>query len=77
MDELTSSRSAEQARELGNDLSDTATHAVDQADQAQHGIKQVGSKFKRALDQSTADQPLATLALAAMVGFLLGAIWKA
>ena len=30
-----------------------------------------------AVDKSVKDQPMATLALAAVVGFVLGAIWKA
>jgi ElaB/YqjD/DUF883 family membrane-anchored ribosome-binding protein len=58
-------------------LSDAATQAVNQAHEAQYGVKQVGSNFKRAIDKSTADQPVATLALAAVVGFVLGALWKA
>jgi ElaB/YqjD/DUF883 family membrane-anchored ribosome-binding protein len=29
------------------------------------------------VDKSVKDQPMATLALAAVIGFVLGAIWKA
>jgi ElaB/YqjD/DUF883 family membrane-anchored ribosome-binding protein len=32
--------------------------------------------MKTALDRSVKDQPMATLAFAAVVGFVLGAIWK-
>jgi ElaB/YqjD/DUF883 family membrane-anchored ribosome-binding protein len=37
----------------------------------------VTGNFKRALDRSLDDDPMATLATAAIVGFVLGAIWKA
>jgi ElaB/YqjD/DUF883 family membrane-anchored ribosome-binding protein len=77
MDEATSAQSTEQVRGLGNDMSDATTQAVNQARRAQHGFKQVGSNFKHALDQSRVDQPLTTVALAAVVGFALGVLWKA
>jgi len=41
------------------------------------GMQTVTGNFKRALDHSLHDDPMATLAMAAMVGFVLGAIWKA
>ena len=37
---------------------------------------EVAGNFKGALDKSVKDQPMATLALAAAVGFVLGALWK-
>jgi len=36
----------------------------------------VAGNLKGALDTSLKDQPMATLAFAAVVGFVLGAIWK-
>jgi hypothetical protein len=41
------------------------------------GVQVVTGNFKRALDRSLHDDPMATLATAAIVGFVLGAIWKA
>jgi ElaB/YqjD/DUF883 family membrane-anchored ribosome-binding protein len=41
------------------------------------GMQAVTSNFKRALDRSLHNDPMATLAMAAVVGFVLGAIWKA
>jgi hypothetical protein len=41
------------------------------------GMREVKSNFKRALDRSLHNDPMATLAMAAIVGFALGAIWKA
>jgi ElaB/YqjD/DUF883 family membrane-anchored ribosome-binding protein len=40
-------------------------------------MRVVQSNFKRALDRSLHDDPMATLAMAAIVGFVLGVIWKA
>jgi ElaB/YqjD/DUF883 family membrane-anchored ribosome-binding protein len=37
----------------------------------------VTDNFQHAMDRSVRDQPLTTLGLAVMVGFVLGAIWKA
>ena len=39
-------------------------------------MQQVSGNMKRALDTSLQDQPMATLAMAAVVGFVIGAIWK-
>jgi ElaB/YqjD/DUF883 family membrane-anchored ribosome-binding protein len=40
------------------------------------GAGEVAGNFKDAIDRSTKDQPMATLAMAAALGFVLGAIWK-
>ena len=40
-------------------------------------IEEVSRNFKEALDQSVEEQPLATFALAAVLGFMLGVLWKA
>jgi ElaB/YqjD/DUF883 family membrane-anchored ribosome-binding protein len=40
------------------------------------GMQQVAGNMKTALDKSIKDQPMATLAVAAIAGFVLGAIWK-
>jgi ElaB/YqjD/DUF883 family membrane-anchored ribosome-binding protein len=75
----------------GSDLKDKATDqfgkAADQAEgmanrvaeqgrEAGERIQEVAGNFKGALDRSIKDQPMATLAGAAIVGFVLGAIWK-
>lgn len=49
---------------------------------AEHGreagerMQEVAGNVKSAVDKSVKDQPMATLAAAAMVGFVLGALWK-
>ena len=55
---------------------DTAEGVADQGRQAAEGVQDVAGNMKGALDKSIKDQPMATLAVAAAVGFVLGAIWK-
>jgi len=40
------------------------------------GAGEVAGNLKGAVDKSVKEQPMATLALAAAVGFVLGALWK-
>lgn len=50
---------------------------TEQANDATEGMQEVASNLKGAVNKSVADQPMATLAVAAALGFVLGAIWKA
>ena len=52
-----------------------ASDAVDHLRET--GAGEVAGNLKGAVDKSVKDQPMATLALAAAVGFVPGAIWKA
>ena len=76
--------------ERASDLKDQATgqikkaaeqvegYASDAMDKLRDtGAGEVASNLKGAVDKSVKDQPMATLAMAAAVGFVLGAIWKA
>ncbi len=56
---------------------DVATRVAHQGKLAGEGMQEVAGNFKGALDKSLRDQPMATLALAAIAGFVLGTIWKA
>jgi ElaB/YqjD/DUF883 family membrane-anchored ribosome-binding protein len=40
------------------------------------GAGEVAGNLKGAVDKSMKDQPMATLAVAAALGFVLGALWK-
>ena len=40
------------------------------------GAGEVAGNLKGAVDKSVKDQPMATLAVAAALGFVLGALWK-
>ena len=53
--------------------------ALDVTEQARHyGAKaqDVAQQFKPSLDRSLKEQPMTTLVGAAVIGFLLGALWK-
>jgi hypothetical protein len=56
---------------------DVASRLAQQGKLAGQGVQEVAGNFKGALDKSVRDQPKATLALAAIAGFVLGTIWKA
>ncbi len=67
------------------DATSTAKQSIDSAagqlqsvtDQTAKQVGAVGGNFQKAVDKSVADQPYTTLALAAALGFAIGAIWKA
>jgi ElaB/YqjD/DUF883 family membrane-anchored ribosome-binding protein len=63
------SRVADQAEGMVN-------RVAEQGREAGERMQQVAGNFKGALDKSIKDQPMATLATAAVVGFVLGALWK-
>lgn len=60
-----------------DDLAREAGGIVDRAREAAGDVQKVSENFQTAVDRSVRDQPLPTLAVAAAVGFVLGAIWKA
>ena len=53
-----------------------ANRVAEQGREVGARLQEVTGNFKGALDKSIKDQPMATLAGAAIVGFVLGAIWK-
>jgi ElaB/YqjD/DUF883 family membrane-anchored ribosome-binding protein len=55
---------------------DTASRMLEQGRQVGEGMSQVAGNMRGAVDKSLRDQPMATLAMAGVVGFVLGAIWK-
>ncbi len=80
-------RSSDQLSNLKDKATDQFSKAADQAEgvanrlaeqgrDAGERMQEVAGNMKGALDTSVRDQPMATLAMAAVVGFVLGAIWK-
>ncbi len=53
-----------------------AGRVVEQGREAGERVQEVAGNMRSAVDQSVKDQPMATLAVAAAVGFVLGALWK-
>jgi ElaB/YqjD/DUF883 family membrane-anchored ribosome-binding protein len=77
--------------EKAADLADKAGYQVDKAldsaeiaarSVAQQGreagqrVSEVAGNLKSAVDKSVNDQPMATLVVAAALGFVIGALWK-
>ena len=69
-------KATDQIRRAADQAQDTATRLADQGREAGERVQEVAGNFKGALDKSLQDQPMATLATAALVGFVLGALWK-
>jgi ElaB/YqjD/DUF883 family membrane-anchored ribosome-binding protein len=63
------SRVADQAETVAN-------RVAEQGREASEKVQAVAENFKGAVDKSVKDQPMATLVMAAAVGFVLGALWK-
>jgi len=53
-----------------------AGKAMDQGREAGERMQEVAGNVKSAVDKSIKDQPMATLAVAMLAGFVLGALWK-
>ena len=67
----------------GDQLGNAADHVesavktiTERGQEAGEKVQEVAGNFKTAVDTSVKDQPIATLAVAAALGFVLGAIWK-
>lgn len=80
-------RPSDQISNLKDKATDQLGRVADQAEGAAHRLaehgrdagermQEVAGNMKGAIDKSLKDQPMATLATAAIVGFILGAIWK-
>ena len=69
-------KAGDQIRRAADTAEGVATRVADQGRQAAEGVQDVAGNMKGALDKSIKDQPMATLAVAGAVGFVLGAIWK-
>ena len=73
-------RMADKATDQFNRFADqaegVASRVAEQGREAGEKVQEVAGNFKGAVDKSVKDQPMATLAMAAAVGFVLGALWK-
>jgi ElaB/YqjD/DUF883 family membrane-anchored ribosome-binding protein len=69
-------KATEQLGRAAERAESVAAQAAGQGREAGQRMQEVAGNFKSALDKSVRDQPMATIATAAMVGFVLGALWK-
>ena len=70
-------RATEQLSRAADQAESVANRVAGQGREAGQRMQEVAGNFKGALDKSVRDQPMATIATAAIVGFVLGALWKA
>ena len=80
----TQQSATDRAREIaGERVKDIATDAQEMAGKAAEQLREYGEKaqeaaqnFKPFVEKSMKEQPMATLAAASVIGFVLGALWK-
>ena len=63
-------------RTMAGQAEDAANRMVEHGREVGDRMQEVAGNFEGAVDRSVKDQPMATLAMAAVVGFVLGALWK-
>lgn len=69
-------KATEQFRHYAGRAEDAANRVAERGRDAGERVQDVAGNFKGAIDKSIKEQPMATLAFAAVAGFLLGALWK-
>jgi ElaB/YqjD/DUF883 family membrane-anchored ribosome-binding protein len=68
-------KATEQFRQYAGRAEDAASRMAERGRDAGERVQDLGGSFKGAIDKSIKEQPMATLALVAVAGFLLGAMW--
>jgi ElaB/YqjD/DUF883 family membrane-anchored ribosome-binding protein len=66
----------DQFGKVADTVENVATRVAEQGREAGQQVQEVAGNIKGAVDKSVKDQPMATLALVAALGFVLGALWK-
>ena len=69
-------KATDQFKNVADQAENVANRVMEKGREAGEGMQEVADNLKGAVDRSVKDQPMATLAVAAMIGFVLGAIWK-
>jgi ElaB/YqjD/DUF883 family membrane-anchored ribosome-binding protein len=70
-------RAADTMGRIAGHVEETREELAAQSAQLSANVQKVGRNFSSALDKSVAEQPMTTLGLAVVTGFVLGALWKA
>jgi ElaB/YqjD/DUF883 family membrane-anchored ribosome-binding protein len=69
-------RATEQFGQAADQAQRMVERVVAQGREAGESAQEVAGNVRGALDRSIKDKPIATLATAAIAGFVLGALWK-
>ncbi|MEZ5856439.1 MAG: hypothetical protein R3D67_17450 [Hyphomicrobiaceae bacterium] len=70
------SKASDKLEGVMEDAERTAHNLAEQGREAGEHVTEVAGNMKTAIDKSVRDQPIATLAVAAALGFVIGALWK-
>ena len=70
-------RAADAVGRAAAHVEQTRDELLAQGAELSSNVQKVGKNFSKALDKSVSDQPMTTLGLAVVTGFVLGALWKA
>lgn len=69
-------KATDQFGKVADTVESVTTKTAAQGREAGQQVQEVAGNIKGAVDKSVKDQPMATLALVAALGFVLGALWK-
>jgi ElaB/YqjD/DUF883 family membrane-anchored ribosome-binding protein len=69
-------KATDQFKHVADHIEGVASQVTKQGRDVGDQVQQVAGNLKSAVNKSVKEQPMATLALAAAVGFVLGALWK-
>ena len=69
-------KATDKVRDVADQAGHIASRVAEQGREVGDQVQEVAGNLKGAVDKSVKDQPMATLAIAAVLGFVLGAIWK-
>jgi ElaB/YqjD/DUF883 family membrane-anchored ribosome-binding protein len=75
-DQSLQQKASDQLSRAADRAEDMASRVAAQRREVGDRMQEVVGNFKTAVDKSLRDQPMATLAAAAVMGFVLGALWK-
>jgi ElaB/YqjD/DUF883 family membrane-anchored ribosome-binding protein len=69
-------KATDRFKSMADQAEGVANRVAEQGREAGERVQEVAGNIKGAVDKSVKEQPMATLAMAAVVGFVLGALWK-
>lgn len=69
-------KATDQFKRVADGAEEVASRAAEHGREASERVQAVAGNLKSAVDKSVKEQPMATLAMAAVLGFVLGALWK-
>ena len=69
-------KASEKLDRMADSMEDAVKVVQQRGREVGENVQQVAGNFKSAVNSSVREQPMATLAMAAVLGFVLGAVWK-